>query len=331
MSDEVFDFGGKFQSVSERIGGERVERLELGKRALSFGVKYLDAALGGILPNDLVLLGAKTGIGKTALASIIALHNVLAGKRVHYFALEAEPREIERRMKFQLLSTLYFQEAMRGQGERINYLDWHRGKLDDLLGPWEERAEDQLRKGLKNLHTYYRVKDFTSQDFERDLLAVQDQTDLAVLDHLHYVDSDDANENRGYKAIVKRVRDVALEVGRSVIVVAHVRKGDRRYESLVPGIEDFHGTSDVPKMATKAIMLAAAYDQPSTAPFIWPTYMQVAKCRTDNSRTRYVASVDFNSRCNRYADQFTLGRLVDGGKKFEQVNNSDLPYWARHS
>ncbi len=57
------------------------------------------------------MLGAKTGIGKTALATITALHNCQQGKRVHYFALEAEEREIERRMKFQIIADLYDQDG----------------------------------------------------------------------------------------------------------------------------------------------------------------------------------------------------------------------------
>jgi replicative DNA helicase len=320
----------KFIAAPDRLAGEREERIELGRRTLSFGVKFLDNALGGILPRDVVLLGAKTGVGKTALATSIALQNAVAGKRVHYFALEAEEREIERRMKFQLVASLYFQSGAYAKTE-IRYLDWYKGKLDDVLGPFEDRADTALRKGLGNLKTFYRERSFTSDDFARKLEQIKTETDLVVLDHLHYVDSDDDNENRGYKRTVKQVRDAAIESGKPVILVAHVRKGDRRYEPLVPTVEDFHGSSDIPKIATKAAMIAPAYDQPNQLPYLWNTYIQVAKCRLDGAVTRYVGLAVFNSRLNVYENDYTLGRLTEGGKKFEPVDASDLPGWAKQT
>jgi replicative DNA helicase len=56
-----------------------------------FGVTYLDAALKGICPNDLILIGATSGAGKTELCAQIARINAKLGKRVNYIALEAEP------------------------------------------------------------------------------------------------------------------------------------------------------------------------------------------------------------------------------------------------
>jgi hypothetical protein len=315
-----------FRSSPDRLPGERQERLEIGTQTLSFGVNYLDHALGGITPRDLVIFGAKTGIGKTALATITALHNAQRGKRVHYFVLEGEEREIERRMKFQLIAAEYYRSGFHRPV--IRYLDWYMGRLDQELGYYEDSAEEKLRTVLSSLFTFYRHDTFTSEDFCRELETIRDQTDLVILDHLHYVDSDDENENRGYKRTVKQIRDSALKAGKPVIVVAHVRKGDRRAEPLVPTIEDFHGSSDIPKIATKAVMLAAAYDIPNPQPFLWNTYMQVAKCRLDSSLTRYVAVVQYDTRINGYAENYTLGRLADGGKAFAHLATEEMPIWA---
>lgn len=301
----------------------------MGQRLLPFGVKFLDLALGGITPNDLVLIGAKTGIGKTALAVLVALYNCLRGRNVYYYALEAEHREIERRMKFQVLAEKYFQVRQPGSRSDIRYLDWYLGRLDDLLSPFEDWADRQLAPTLQHLHTYYRGPSFTPADFCRTLEAKKDHADLVVLDHLHYVDTDDENENRGYRDMVKRIRDTALRIGRPVIAVAHVRKGDRRYEPLVPTLEDFHGSSEITKISTKAIMLAAAYDQQNADSFLWNTYVQVAKCRLDSTVCRYVATCRFNARINAYEDGFVLGRLTQKGTVFDELPRPDWPEWAR--
>lgn len=320
-----------FDSFGGRIKGEREERLVMSKRRLSFGVKFLDRALGGIAVKDIVLLGAKTGIGKTTLASIIAESNAEQGKRVHYFALEAEHREIERRIKFRVLSRLAYQRSVaKFKQGRINYLDWYNGELDDILGAWEGAADELLAEKYKTLHTCYRFKTFKASDLERSILSIQDETDLIIVDHLHMVDHDDDSENRGIKQVIMALRDSALEIGKPVVLVAHLRKTDRRSKFLMPDLDDFHGTSEISKLVTKAVLLAPAYDQETKASYSWNTYVHPAKCRQDGTRTRYVGLVPFNAQTGRYDDQFDIGQMIKNGEEFSFMTPGDpkYPLWA---
>lgn len=317
--------GAMFMPSPKRLIGERADRIEARKGLLSFGVKFLDDALGGVTRRDLILVGAKTGVGKTQLALNIAIANCRAGKRVHYFALEAEEREMERRMKFQILAGVYYRHAMAPQ--RIRYIDWYNGRLDDVLGFFEERADREVAELLKNLNTYYRVDTFTGADFSRQLDAVKDETDLVVLDHFHYVDSTDDNENRGHKQLVKQIRDCVLRADRPVLVVGHVRKSDPRNAPLIPTEESFHGSSDIIKIATKAIMIAPDYGTLTGDPSLWATYMQIVKCRQDSSLTRYAARLMYDIRTDSYRPEYSLGRLIDGGKQFELLPPSAEPSW----
>ncbi len=327
------DFGVHFRTAAERLKGERDRRREVAKLAMPFCVPFLDDALGGILPHDLILLGARTGAGKTALASMIAQEAARAKRRVHYFALEAEPDEIERRIKYRLIG-----ETLRSGGtsvfnlRRLNYRDWYLGHLDDLVVPIESEVDRIAAEQYETLHTFYRGKDFTISDFTRLVLAVQDQTDLVILDHLHYVDSEDPNENRAYKDIVKGIRDTSLAVGKAVVLVAHLRKRDRTRAPLVPDIDDFHGSSDITKIATKAILLAPGKRKEGQAPHEWPTYMTVAKDRMDGAKP-FVAAMCFDARLASYNGEYMLGRAktVSGVEEFEPVPVVELPRWARNS
>lgn len=325
-----FDFGIGFQPFADRVKAERADRLSRAPHILNFGVKFLDMALGGIFANDLVLLGAALGRGKTELATLIAMANAKKGKRVHYLALEAEENEIERRIKYKLLVSLVASSPTGyRQLHRFNPLDWYAGRLEDLAGPLDAEMSHYLARDYATLKTFYRVREFTAPQMERLLLAIQDETDLVILDHLHYVDSDDKDENRGVKGIVKKLRDAALDIGKPVVLVAHVRKSDRKAKQLVPDEEDFHGSSDVPKIATKAIMLAPARDQPQSAPWRSPTYIRPVKCRVDGQRVRYTGLVDFDARASQYADDFMLGRILPGGEKFEVLKAEEYPHWAK--
>lgn len=317
--------GATFMPSPQRLVGERADRLHAGKTVLSFGVKFLDDAMGGITRRDLILVGAKTGAGKTQLALNVAIANCRAGRRVHYFALEAEDRELERRMKFQILASAYYRSAVSPQ--RLRYIDWYNGRADGVLEIFEERADREVAELLKNLNTYYRVESFTGDDFAKHLAAIRDDTDLVILDHFHYVDSDDDNENRGHKALVKLIRDSALRADRPVLVVGHVRKSDPRIAPLIPTEEAFHGSSDIVKIATKAIMIAPDYGTESGDPSLWATYMQIAKCRQDSSLTRYAARLLYDTRTDSYRPEYSLGRLINGGREFEALASFAAPSW----
>lgn len=317
--------GATFMPSAKRLVGERADRIQASRGLLSFGVQFLDDALGGISRRDLILVGAKTGAGKTQLALNVAIANCKLGRRVHYFALEAEDREMERRMKFQILATAYYRHAM--QPRRLRFIDWYNGKLDDVLNHFEERADREVAELLKNLNTFYRVDTFTGSDFSKQLDAVREETDLVVLDHFHYVDSDDDNENRGQKQLTKQIRDCALRADVPVMVVGHVRKSDPRHAPLVPTEEAFHGSSDIVKIATKAIMIAPDYTTETGDASLWATYVQIAKCRQDSSLCRYVARLMFDTRTDSYQSEYSLGRLTDAGKKFETLAPWAVPSW----
>lgn len=326
------DFGLGFDTAAGRLAGEEAEREQLVAKEIPYRVKFLDDALGGLLPHDLVLLGSTTGAGKTALASMIAENAAAAGKRVHYFALEAEPREIERRIKYRCIAHYLESRSNMTALVHCSYRNWYRGKLRPFIG-YEVNAEIEatIAERYKTLHTYYRGTDFGTAELERLFLAVQEQTDLIILDHLHYVDLDEAaSENSAQKHLIKRLRDLSLGMGKPIIVVAHLRKKQGgKINRVMPELDDFMGSSDITKIVTQVILLARA-NQTNARPYMWPTYVQVAKDRMDGLRP-YVALMFFNERNGRYDDSYTLGRLSFTGDEWSELAETERPRWARTS
>lgn len=324
-----------FQSVITSASLERAERQAMKGHFLSLGVGFLDDAMGGIFPDDLILLGAATGKGKTEMATGIARANVLAGKAVHYIALEAGRHELTRRIKYPIISQLVYDDRGRvgDLWRRLNYLDWFMGRLDSWLDPYERIADQQIREKYPTLFVRYKASErFDKDTLRQAVLDVAGETDLLIIDHLHYVDSDDPNENRGLKAIVSTVRDLQPKTNKPTLLVCHIRKADRarKKPQLVPSIEDIHGSSDPGKISTKVIVIAPAYDQPSDPdhPNLAPTYIEPSKCRADGSRTRFVGLVSFNFRTGRYEKAYELGHLSDDRSKFIFAKREKLPTWA---
>jgi hypothetical protein len=330
-----------FSSVAIEAREEREERRLWAGKHIAFGTRFLDEALGGIFLDDCVLIGGKSGKGKTQTALGIATHNAAAKRRVHYIALEAGNRELGRRIKYPLIAKAAWDDRIRNGdlSRRLNYLDWFKGSLDAELGRYEMLAEQAIAETLATLFVRYKAgASFDAATLDRTIRECGDDgTDLVILDHVHFVDiADSVNENRGLKQIMQCVRNAQDAIRKPVILVAHIRKADRKQKQLVPDLDDFHGSSDAVKIATKAVMLAPAFDQPQPVGIdgqqqrhLAPTYIDPGKCRADGSRTRFCALVDFNFRTGRYESDYTLGRLESGREKFIFCKDEEKPEWAK--
>lgn len=315
-----------FASMPARLVDERAERIEHGQRKRSYYVGFLDDYLRGILDHDLVLLGAPTGMGKTEMALGIAASNAMTGRRVHYFALEAEPRELERRTKYALLSRELFR-TKHVDRESMNYTDWYFGYLEAMCSPFNAWADNRVLEMLGGMQTYYRGAKFTVSDLQAGIMAVHQKSQLIIVDHLHYVDSDDDNEARALGDTVKTIRDVSLRIGVPILLVAHLRKRDQRAKQIIATLDDFHGSSNVVKIATQVITIEAAHCIESDKWYTAPTFIGVPKDRR-GGRCPLTAVCMFDKRTNGYASDYRLGKI--SGSEWEEIAPHDVPRWAKH-
>jgi nucleoside-triphosphatase THEP1 len=321
-----FDFGLNFKPAGDRIQGERAERLALAARELPFHVPFLDDIIGGIMPHDLVVIGAETGVGKTALVTGIAKASARAGRRVFYFALEAEDREIERRIKYEIIAEFCKARALPFT-DAFNYPDWYRGKFEGAIGAMNIEVDALIARQFGGLRTFYKGSKFDHDMIRKQFQAVQEEADLIILDHLHYVDIEDEDENRGYKRTVKMIRDTALEMGKPVILVVHLRKKSDFARGLVPELDRVMGSSDIAKICTHAVMLAPCrvLERQHWAEAL--TFVHVPKDRLRGA-TGFVAVCGFDLRFRTYGQSYALGRLEDYGEHWTEIPFADRPGWA---
>jgi hypothetical protein len=175
------------------------------------------------------------------------------------------------------------------------------------------------------LLTFYKSGYLDSAGLVARMDAISSEVSMFVIDHLHYIDTADENELRAVRDMVSRIRDMALGLGKPVVLVAHLRKQDAA--SLVPNENDFHGSSNVVKIATHAVMLARAPHDPSLqAANIRRTFVHVPKDRRDGA-TGMVALMEYDTDAGMYRRGYQLGRVAKG--KWESINHQ-APSWARH-
>lgn len=324
------DLGPTFAPEADHLAHLLVQRDELAQGAVPLGLRYLDDCLeGGVFPGDLLLWAAGTGVGKTALAVNAALSALRAGlERVYLFALEAHSGEISAR--------LYFQElAKRAKDKRLDFAGWWRGKWKHLDEQYGAEVQAELKPLLAGLHVLYKGRgDFTVSNLSQQLEAVAPNAQMIILDHVHMIDEDDRDRNEAVsqKRAIQLLRDMALSYRLPVCVTAHIRKKRAgEMPTLLPSIDDVHGSGFLAKVATQIVLFGRDWDGPQPARHLSPTLVQVHKDRIGRSSTQ-VARIYYDMAEARYERAYELGRIGWESRKqvWTQVDMKQVPSWAKN-
>lgn len=314
----MFDRWKSILNEEEDAAKEREKKRE---SAFQFGIDFLDDALFGIYRGDLVLIGGQTGVGKTQFACNLALNAATQGKKVFYFALEAEKREIELRLLFQRINTHHtFSEFIGGLVTK---------ELCEQIQQALEIKPDFKSTG--DIKIFYKTENFGPKDLERELLSNQIEADVFIIDHFHFLDHEySKSEQEEHKKALRLIRDTALSMGKPVILLAHMNKALAKGGSIIPGNYDFYGTADLVNIATKVLTITGKI--PEDLPFTIdestsPTIIHISKNRMDGSVCRFFALTSFNYKKGNYNKGYYLGAMDN----LSLLKRSDFkfPTWAK--
>lgn len=292
-----------------------------------YGISFLDDALDGIYRDDLILISAKTGGGKTELTTGIAHNAARLKKNVHFFALEAHFGEIEKRIMFKKLSQAFYLTNKKPI-ERPDYRKWIHGKQEHLFIKVLPEVSEEVERECETLNTYYSKKDFDVETFAGEMGKIGLTTDLIILDHLHYFDFDPGNENAAMKKTIKEIKNIVSFYRKPAILVVQLRKSDKYSQQLLPSIDDIHGSSDIAKIATSIIFTAPAKDQVQTDIRLFPTYFKIAKDRLSGDRCYYTGLCNYDIAQNNYKQAYVLGKLINDGTEFKSIQTMEYPQWS---
>lgn len=305
-------------------------------RVVNYGIRFLDDAMRGIGPGELVILGAATGVGKTdALATIAG--NVAQHDRVVFYALEAHNLEIEKRILYRMVSDVYF--AMppgvrpRLSTGFLNYPDYHRGMYGAELRAIEDRVEPAFEKAIKNIKFIY-SSEVGAQDLMLEIEAqLSDGVALFCVDHLHHLEHGDDDELKGLKSTMKLCERIVNDQEASILFASHLRKADR-FRPEFPDVHDLHGSSEISKRATGVILMGPHRGGGFGAEkHEVSTLMHCAKFRLEGGVKQFYGLHKFNTHTRSYSSDYMLMRrgADDRGRQvFDAVARRDeKPAWAR--
>jgi hypothetical protein len=175
---------------------------------------------------------------------------------------------------------------------------------------------------------FYKQSKFGVAELLKEIALCSEETDLIIVDHVHYFDFEDDNENRAIKNLAKIVRQVAIDEGKPIVLISHLRKRDRANSDLVAGLDEFHGSSDLYKIATKVITMAPGG---VNAEGEYETFFRMPKNRYGGGVSRYLTKEFFSPKEGCYVpNKYKVGwASLKVGDDFEEISIDQQPEWSR--
>ena len=279
-----------------------------------FGIKYLDDKLRGILRTDLILIGARTGAGKSTLAELIALHNAKKGYKVHLFSLENFDGDV-------YASRVYNLYRQITRNYELNQRDFACGEFDKDIAALV-KAESIAKKDFENILISSGDTKYNAQRICEEISKTvnENQTKLVILDHLDYIDSEGIDQNQEMTKLMSKLREIQKEFKVAIIAFSHLRKNVNKDLYAIPSIDEFIGSSNKVKQATGVILVSPddKTNEENYGSSKKSTWMCIRKLRMGGI-SNMCARIIYDRKVNVYADEYEECVVNYNGSKVDVV------------
>ncbi len=229
--------GPGFESLDALIPGafEEIEAAYQGPTGLGIpsGIEGLDRLTGGFFPGQLIVIGGRPGMGKTALAVRLAANMAQAGRKVAFFSFEMSKNEILQRF-FSLASGVPLLDIRTG---RLTSADWQAltkatARVSRLVVHIDDRQALRPSEGFSRL---------------RKLRAEIGGLDAVVIDYLQLMDLGRRaeNENQAITEITRALKKMAGELGVPVILLSQLSRKTEGRDNPRPVLADLRGSGSI--------------------------------------------------------------------------------------
>jgi replicative DNA helicase len=319
MTMEMLDFSEAWKKEREKRRAIKAGQI------CTFGIAPLDDALFGMLPDDLVVIGADSAVGKSQLCLDMAIQNAMMKRQVMLYFLEGGDEAAMRRIIWKTITEHYYKEHSHN-GVEMDQRKWSMN-FHDKSAFIDELEDKMLEKWGKQLDGYLKIATFESTFELKDLVDSFPtyNPDLIIVDHLQYFDiANPKSELQEVGQILKTLKGITQFSQIPVVLVSHLRK--KGNERGLPDQEDFYGTSNIAKIASLAITIAPAQVGEDHAKGVYPTFFRIVKSRTKVSPNLGMLC-KFNINTQQYDSKYQIYRLSEG-RPTKPLTQFELPKWA---
>lgn len=227
------------------------------ERPVHWGIPGLDRLTGGMLPGQLVVVGARPSVGKSALAISVAHNAARGGRPVGLVSLEMGEHEIVQRL-LAIKTGLSTQEVRRRDAFDT---------VTSAMGPLSELP----------LYAVSPSSNLTEVIARARTLHEQRKIDLLIIDYLQLMEVGGRSDNRVQELskITRALKRLAGELAIPVLALAQLNRGAEGHE--YPRLSDLKDSGSIEQDADIALLLHRKDDDPAVATDL--LICQVAKHR----------------------------------------------------
>ncbi len=206
------------------------------------GIGELDKKITGLNKSDLIILGARPGMGKTSFAlNIVRNVAMQAGKTVAFFSLEMTRDQLAQRM-------LSSEAAIKSEKLRTGELD---------ADEWNRLADASANLSKANIY-FDESSGITVAEMKAKLRRMKN-VDLCVVDYLGLMHSPRRTDNRVQEIseITRSLKIMAKELNIPVIVCAQLSRAteSKTLKSHKPALSDLRDSGSIEQDADIVLFL----------------------------------------------------------------------------
>lgn len=202
------------------------------------GFPRLDECLGGLEGGDVIVIGARPAVGKSALVTQILMGMGASGKRVLLYNLEMREAQVYERM------------LSRQSGIKLNRI--RRGK--SFLGDEKSRF-DAANGELRKLDIWISSGAKSVPEIRNECRNMG--ADCVIIDYLQLIRADRHYSNRASEVgdISKSIKALAMELKCPIIVLSQLNRVSELRETKEPTMSELRESGDIEQDASVIILL----------------------------------------------------------------------------
>ena len=209
---------------------------------LMTGIDSIDTILGGLHPSDMVVVGARPGVGKTAFALSILRNLAKTGKKVGFFSTEMAVKQVMGRLT-----------SLESKVDAVKF----------RTGALAEEDFPRLTLATNNIAEFnFRICDkpaitIGELTMQARAWAADGGIDFIAVDYLTRLHPDKSRNNQTLDVgdIVTGLKNLARTLNVSVMVLAQLNRGSENRTDKTPVMSDLRDSGVVEQEADQIMML----------------------------------------------------------------------------
>lgn len=280
----------------------------VGKNLVKTGFYKLDDCLGGLEGGDITIIGARPGVGKSAIVTQIIGQMAKKGYRVGYFNLEMNESQVYERFVSRLaeLSLTRVRRAksfLGGEEEAFNKANEEIAGYDVIISTGS--------KSVSEVKAESRHQRF----------------DVIVIDYLQLIKADRIYANRASEVgdISKSIKGLASELHVPIILLSQLNRVSESKETKEPTMAELRESGDIEQDASNIILIWNVSDKNRSF-----KGLKVEKQRQGETMKEGLQfdgeHMSFRERQESFDKFISFVKSMDKGDGFQSVGDDESPF-----